>query len=716
MCSQIIILTTFLITFSTELKLLTDNTPDWSDNLIAAKSMTASLQDDEQKAIALFKWVALFRHQVPPAHDSLSDATVPLKHPQYGIIYNPIKLANNYGNTFCVSTNSIVPLLWRKLGKESREFDIYAHTVCELKWNDRWHHFDAAFGFFYKDTATGIILDCKDIVARQKIAVSTMMSDFTYCNRFDTAKNNGSFYQNTKIHKILYNTEEYSNIESVRDTLFTEKYSDNYTYQLKVKPYESYTRYFHQIADSFKYFLPADVAGNKNPNATAIPFLNIVVNGLWRFSPDFSSPSALESFGLIKNITSENGVLHTVNPKDTAELVYRVDAANVICHAEMDGTFERVKEKSYLEILFSADSSNWYSLYVANGKSVEEKAFNLSFGKTTINLARTRISYFIKIKMKAAKKPADCVLRSLNVRTYTIVNPRTLPLLTLGSNRVKYLSNFATPIGISFHWTEVERSETGTLLNPRSFSKNIKTSSEEWAINTAGMRNPNMDSIVVNWNGSSLLKDGYNDNKEVGAKFEVPKYYYTFGKNIALGKPITAIPTTDSINVLNDNIGGPRQFAAVWPKAANPVVTIEMSQKTLIAAGGVRILQSLSNQNNEYFDSCIVFTSRDNKIFKKQGKIVQREVYEPITNYLHQNSWDQPAFRSYRNSNIARYKFSSTFETPDSVKSIRLAFFNSLSELRIEEVEVYDKMAKRQVVNEIDHGFSLPDPSASARY
>jgi hypothetical protein len=362
-------------------------------------------------------------------------------------------------------------------------------------------------------------------------------------------------------------------------------------------------------------------------------------------------------------------------------------------------------------VLFSADSVNWHSLYLANGKSLEEKSFNIAFGKTTINLARTRVSYFIKIRLKAAKKPADCVLKSLNVRTYTIINPRTLPVLTLGSNRVKYLANSSSSIGATFHWTEVDRSEKGAALKSRSFVKNIKTTTEEWLINTAGMRNPNMDSIAIGWNGATAMKDGYSDNKDVGTQYEAPKYYYTFGKNISSGKPITAVPSTDSINVLNDDIGGPRQFAAVWPKAANPVVTISMSQKLPVPAGGVRILQSLSNQDNEYFDSCIVFTSRDNKTFKRQGKIVQREVYEPITNYLHQNSWDQPAFRGFRNSNIARYKFSSAFETADSVKSVRLAFFNSLSELRIEEIEVYDKMAKRQVKNEIDHGFSLPDPS-----
>ncbi|MBL8025270.1 MAG: hypothetical protein JNL74_02605 [Fibrobacteres bacterium] len=713
---RVLLLTAAIITANpSNIKLLTDNTPDWSDLNSAAKSITASFADDEQKALALLKYVSQIRHQVPPAKDSFSIAAVPPAHPQYGIIYNPIKLAHNYGNTFCVSTNSIVPLMWKKLGKESREFDIVGHTVCDLKYGNEWHHFDAAFGFAYKDTATGKILSCPEVVARNKTNVPSMMCDFTYCNRLDTAKSNACFYQNTRIHNILNRTEEYAKIESVRETLFTEKYSDSYSYNLTLKPFESYTRYFNQIADSLKYYLPVSEADPKNPNAVQSPYLNVVANGVWRFVPDLSSKELLQTLAFQKNLASVNALLQPENPKDTAELIYRANAANIICHAEIKGSFERLKEKSFFEVLFSADSINWISLYRSEGKNVTEKSFDIPFGKNDkINLARTRTHYFIKIKLKAAKKSEEAVLRTLSITTYTIVNPRTLPALTLGSNRVKFESGTGNTsnVALSFHWSEARADGEAFKIKSRSFGKLIKNASEEWLINTAGLRNPTMDSITLSYTPVSNIKDGYSDNEDVGAAFEAGKYFYTFGKCISSGKAVTALPSTDSLITLTDNIAGPRQFGATWPKGSNPVLTMTFDGKKGTPIAGTRILQALPDQNSDYFDSCVISTSRDNKTFKRAGAVTKRQVYDQVTNFLWQNSWDQPVFNNSRNRNIARYKFSSVFDTPDSVKSIRFSFFNSISPLRLEEIELYDKMTKSRVINEIDNGFKLPDPSA----
>ncbi len=688
------------------IKLLTDNTPDWSNVESAAKSMTASLTSDEQKAVALFKWTALMRHQVPPAHDSISDATVPPNHPQYGIIYNPIKLANNYGNTFCVSTNSILPLLWRKLGNRSIEHDIKGHTVCDLEWDSSWHHFDAAFGFIYRDSTSGNILDCKSIIDREKGKVKSMISDFTYCNRLDTAKVNGSIYHGTRIHNILGKTMEYSVLEASRETLFTEMYSDNYRYEIKLKPYESYTKYFHQIADSLKYYLPATALSAQNPNLVGKERLNVVVNGIWRFEPNFYDKLSLSSFSVVKNIDNASGTLKQKKGNDTSFVVYKISAANIICHAEAMLTHTLGKKGSSITLYFSADSTNWYKIAVmeSTGKSIKEHI--------SIDGARTRTDYFIKLAIKAEKNDKECGINKFSVNTYTIINPRTIPLLTLGSNRIKLIA--ADGIAASFFWTEINEDNIGKLIvKPRSYLKNAKSSIEEWFINCDGIRNPTMDSIKLSWKLQTNEVAGYSDKMDVGTLREVAKYYYRFGKNIAVGSPVAASPPTDSMWVLTDNEGGPRQPAAVWQKGANPVVTIELDNNRTIASG-VRILQALNDCNDDFFDSCIVQICQDGMSFKREGVITKRQVYESVTNYLHPNTYDKPEFRLCRNMNIKRFKFSHAFDTgKNTVKAVRFEMYNSRSDLRVEEIEIYDFLEKKRVVNEIDHSFTLPDPAGA---
>ncbi|MBL8028929.1 MAG: T9SS type A sorting domain-containing protein [Fibrobacteres bacterium] len=706
---------------SKDLRLLSDNVPDWTDVPSAAYSMTNSLSSDEQKALAIFKWVSAIRHQVPPAHDSFSDATVPAGHPYYGIIYNPIKLANNYGNTFCVSTNSIPALLWKQLGKQAQEYDINAHTVCDLSWNGSWHNFDPAFGFCYKDSATGNLLGCQDVVNRRN-TMKSMMSDFTTLNRFDPSKqSNKSIYEGKTVYNILIGTNEYSEIQSTRTNLFTERFSDTYTYKLNIKPFERYSRTGKQIADNSKYFLPASVSGTANPNTSTGVNLNIVANGIWTFNPDLSSPLAITAAGTAMKLANSttSPFLRPTTASDTSTYIYRVDAANVISHAELTAKVIRNDANALFEIWFSADSVRWFRLY--NATATGTINVSQSFGKSSdvtgqtglpANIARTRVSYFLKFLIKSGLAASDCGMDSLKVTTITIVNPRTIPYLTLGSNRIKLKSTSAIdPLDVTYHWTEFERiGATSVSSKYRSNRKRVSAAGDEWLVNTAGMRNPTMDSVVIAWPGMDAAAEGYNDGIDVGSMYEAPRYYYTFGKNIAVGKSVTAVPDTLNVSAITDN---QTTTPPTWSAGRNPSIQIDLN--AVVQTGGVRILQALASAGNDYLDSCRTYSKKSiGDPWTFQGTIYQRQAWEPITNYLLPNTFDQPVYYRIKNRNLLMSKFSHAFASPDSARFVKLDFFNSNSRIDIQEIEIYNTMTRTRVNNEIDHGFSLADPSFTA--
>lgn len=346
-----------------DIRLLSDNTPDWTTIESAAFSITNSLTSDEQKAIAITKWVSAMRHQVPSARDSFSmSAAVPYSYPK--IIYNSVKLANNYGNTFCVSTNSIPALLWQSLGKEAREYDIVGHTVCDLYWDGEWHNFDAAFGFYYKDTTSGKILSCQEVI-NNRYDMRKMMSDVTSASRLDPTKTgNISIYQGKGVYDILINTREYERIQATRTTLLADAYSDSYTYRLHIKPFERYTRRWKQIAPNIKYYISETPSGITNPNTTPILGLNIMSNGVWSFKPDLVSPAFLKAVSTVNLAQSQSSPnIRPTNTIDTALFIYRVDAANIISHAELTAKIVRSNPSTVFEIYFSADSLRWYRIF-----------------------------------------------------------------------------------------------------------------------------------------------------------------------------------------------------------------------------------------------------------------------------------------------------------------------------------------------------------------
>jgi hypothetical protein len=187
---QILKIMVFILVFSgysfsaiQKARLLTDNTPDFSTVSNAAHSITDKWETDEQKAIALWKWMSNARFQVATVRDSLSTATVPGGDFTYGAIFDPVILNNNYGNYFCVIVASVIGKMWKTLGKEAQEHDINLHTVVDLKYNNAWHVFDASMGFYYKDPDDNHILSCDEVMARRS-NVTMISSDVTTCTNF----------------------------------------------------------------------------------------------------------------------------------------------------------------------------------------------------------------------------------------------------------------------------------------------------------------------------------------------------------------------------------------------------------------------------------------------------------------------------------------------------------------------------------------------------
>ena len=120
----------------TNVKVMSDKNPqDVSSPEAWAKSFIAPGMTDSEKAQACWRTMVMYQHQ-----DS-----VPKEYLQYGdSVCDPLKMANVYGYSFCSIVAAEVAALGRYAGLDARNRALSGHNVCELKWSNTFHMYDAS--------------------------------------------------------------------------------------------------------------------------------------------------------------------------------------------------------------------------------------------------------------------------------------------------------------------------------------------------------------------------------------------------------------------------------------------------------------------------------------------------------------------------------------------------------------------------------------------
>lgn len=135
-------------------KVLSDKVRDVSSMEAWKRSFLRDGMTDEQKAIAVWKSVVMYRHQDAP----------PIEFLHEGCVHDPIKAFNVYGYGMCCCASSNVEALARYAGLEARGWAVNLHSVPEVFYDGAWHLFDASL-INYFPKAEGGIASVEEIVA-----------------------------------------------------------------------------------------------------------------------------------------------------------------------------------------------------------------------------------------------------------------------------------------------------------------------------------------------------------------------------------------------------------------------------------------------------------------------------------------------------------------------------------------------------------------------
>ncbi|MBT1074643.1 CARDB domain-containing protein [Geobacter grbiciae] len=364
----------------------------------------------EEKALALWRFVM----------DSCY-------HGRWGTSLDGLEHLNVYGYGYCGTYAAVLESLWWTAGLTARHVNIGNHAATEVYYDNGWHYIDA-------DTRTYFLLkDNRTIASLDELNDSVEL--WTMLRRGSSRKAGKKYYYMTMHPNGHGRSPVYSNE-------FTMAKGDVLTLD------------WHSRG---KWCLNRGQEGGKEP-AWEPPFYG---NGLFTFHRDFKDRSQSRS-GLVSSTNVDwrdaaVGYIHPQNAKQEAVLVYRVKTPYFIPETTLSGSFFRKGTGDSVEMDISTDNGKrWVPLWHADGSgTVKASAVTAQTQQVTTDVP-WKYSYLMRLKMRAGKSPRDVGAYYLESTSVLAYNPRCLPALRPGDNRIIFSDESKTgrTVKVTYAWRD----------------------------------------------------------------------------------------------------------------------------------------------------------------------------------------------------------------------------------------------------------------------
>jgi hypothetical protein len=425
--------------------LWTDTSPDLTSREDLVSTLTAPWPDDQDKALAIFRWMVRSHRQT---HATREDGRP---------LFDPIRFYNSYANTYCGYMAGYLTTLVEGLGPDWRHryVELGDHTVAEVSWDAgaTWHLLDTSM-VVYVLKPDGTLASVDEIAAAGSSALSLALGEtgpvpghlYLYhtantcmsnpVNPALTALDDPWGYRRASDQPVPYIRTLRNGADSYAppnefQTAFTHV-RHGVRYRLNLREGDVYTRYWARLGDTPEYYRPA---GTADPNATS-PSADFHGTGVWEQAPDLSSidyrRSIHDETGLVHASEAGGGpLLQPAAAAVTGRLVLKVDAANVVT----SGTLFLIGERAtgdMVRALVSTDAGiGWTEVW-----SAPVGAFDAAVPLSP-TLVGGALEYLVAVEMTAAD-PSACGLDAVRIETITQLNAFTLPRLQLGPNVVAF--------------------------------------------------------------------------------------------------------------------------------------------------------------------------------------------------------------------------------------------------------------------------------------
>ncbi len=242
-----------------------------------------------------------------------------------------------------------------------------------------------------------------------------------------------------------------------------------------------------------------------------------------------------------------------------------------------------------------------------------------------------------------------------------------------------------TPIEITYAWLEhredgeVERQHTALVTAP----------AQEYVINVGGYRDPTMRGITMNLKGSNPagknVSYGYADGIDAGPGTKVPRKRFTWGNNLAQGRPYAL---AGAVSEKNGDAGGDLTDGIIAPPDEDvsekymptnvmfeqdsvAVATLDLGETRTVAAVCVHAGQEIGF-HLAFPKRITVETSEDGREFAKAGIAGHHQVFDPPADFVPWEHDDSPQYAALPAGGRLAFAYRVIFEKPVATRHLRV--------------------------------------------
>ena len=403
------------------LKVVTDANPDYSDMESMVHSINSRWDKDADKMWAQFYWDHIARRQTSPMHLNGFDLT------------DPIRQYNDYGFMMCSTISGLKCSVWNYMNYPCRYWEIGQHTVPDVWYDGRFHHYDNSLSVLYTLEDGKTVAGVPDIGRMGKGPETNDMLVAGYIAKYLCANATGpnSYLQGADVARTLKKLAEGSfRPEILEYQYFYYDQDRGHRYSLNLREGEVYTRYYSRLdADSpnaapqrnsrsnFKadpaYFV-ASRSTNRDMEATN-PRYRIRGNGVRVWKPVLTAEQIEGQMFAHGNITAGTNGLELINASIPGFAIFKVEGANAIASIRIRALVTGVATLS----ISTTNGVTWLPI----NKDIRDLQL--------IEEVNGKYEVLVRVDLQPGAS-----LQSIDFNTITVVNSKTQPMLKIGKNTV----------------------------------------------------------------------------------------------------------------------------------------------------------------------------------------------------------------------------------------------------------------------------------------
>ncbi|MCL2641636.1 MAG: hypothetical protein FWD53_12375 [Phycisphaerales bacterium] len=433
------------------IKVVTDASPDYSDMESMVRSITSKWESDADKMWALFYWDAIGRRQTSPMW-------------LHGYeVSDPIRQYNDYGYAMCSTISGMKCSVWNYMNYPCRFWEIGLHTVPDVWYDGRFHHYDNSLSAIYTLCDGKTVAGVDDIGKPLACEASGGKEEYGHIAIYHALHGTSvnGFLQGADTERTLQHLGAGSfRPNRIRYEWFYYSQDRGHRYSLNLRDGESYIRYYaRQDANSPDAVAPDDKNKSyKSDRAYYIPNqgqkgegvgrdpeqvnirYHIRGNGERSWTPDLNDQASFYSRDNIAVMEMGDGnappaVILRMSPNDsskTGTAIFKVEGANVITSLNIRATFSLSPNPNCSAAVAISTNNGlaWKEIWKSDGQGSGLKPQNLKL----IDEVSGSYEVLVKFTMNNA------AIRDISFNTITEINGKTQPQLRLGKNTV-YVGN-----------------------------------------------------------------------------------------------------------------------------------------------------------------------------------------------------------------------------------------------------------------------------------